>query len=222
MQSFPPFLDLLSRLKDADLDPDLAQRSRRDGSAVSTLKVAHLNRQVGRGRHPSHSLVMTIHDGEITLTTSIHEPRPGDTSLEHTATLTSRDADELTTALDAWYEAVKAAERATFVEQPVSPTTAPRATQTSAPLVTDPFTPNDPVDAPRRPTQVDMGVYIVHTPPEHPDVPAGSRGHIVENGEGSRVLVEIDSQLFNLGTTRWIDVEHLVLIDDPGVVLIAA
>lgn len=222
MQSFPPFLKLLTRLKDADLDPDLDQRSKRDGSAVSTLKVAHLNRQVGRGRHPSHSVVMTIHDGEISLTTSVHEPRLGDTSLERTDTLTSHDADELTAALDTWYEAVKAAESASFIEQPTTPPAALRTPQTSAPLVCDPFIPNDPVDAPRRPTQVDMGVYIVHTPAEHPDIPAGSRGHIVENGEGGSVLVEIDSQLFDFGTTRWIDVEHLVLIEDPGVILIAA
>lgn len=232
MKMITPIQDLTARLLAADLDPDLASSHKRGYQAHTTLSVPHRTRSAGRGRNPLHRLVYAIDaDDAIEVSTRRWVPRLNETSLLIEDELYTVASDHAIKFITEWANNVINTETVEPTQEPLSdddgtlddtPTPSPGSESLNY------AAPNVSVE-PREQRIAAPGdhVYVVHTPAEHPDIPAGTPAIVVDESEecepinDGRILLELDSILFDLDPFRRIAPHDLVFADAPSVEVLA-
>lgn len=242
-----PIINALDTLGHAEIEVHHDQETTPRGKIIDRLDVPHRARRKGRGAVPLHRLTHTLEPDEtstISMTTWVPDAdRRSQRSIKQHAQITASSGDEVTSAIESWMNDVIAIETRTHDDQlldepdeldEVSPATNIPASIGQAPART-PVAFHDPFDLSTYPMPeqitrriaVDDLVYVVHTPREQLDIPAGVRGLIISTSSNDapspdHVLVEMDSLAFAGTTRRWIDIDDLVFVDQPEAQVLAA
>lgn len=242
-----PIINALDTLGHAEIEVHHEQETTPRGKIIDRLDVPHRARRKGRGAIPLHRLTHTLEPDEtstISMTTWAPDAdRRSQKSIKQHAQITASSGDDIVSAIESWMNDVITIETRThddqFLNEPDELDETPAATNILARVeqtpVRTPVAFHDPFDLstypmPEQVTRriaVDDLVYVVHTPREQLDIPAGVRGLIIATNSNDapssdHVLVEMDSLAFAGTTRRWIDIDDLVFVDQPEAQVLAA